>query len=162
MSYSHTARQALPAALISGSIASVVTTALLAALAGAEGKSPLAPTNATSHWLHGDRDARTGRLDVRHTLIGYLTHHLSSIFWALPFQAWITGKGDRGAGPLLRDAAVMSVIAAVVDYGLTPKRFTPGWENVLSVRSIVGVYGAMALGLAAGAMVAEEIRRRGH
>src|SRR3954468_4959881 len=35
-----------------------------------------------------------------------------------------------------------------------PKRLTPGWELVLSKRSMAATYGAMALGLAAGALVA--------
>ena len=46
----------------------------------------------------------------------------------------------------------MSTIAAVVDYGITPKRFTPGWEE-FSKRSIGVTYAAMALGLATGAML---------
>jgi len=50
----------------------------------------------------------------------------------------------------------MSTIAAIIDYGITPKRFTPGWEEVLSKRSIGLTYVAMALGLAAGAMLTQE------
>ena len=49
----------------------------------------------------------------------------------------------------LADAVVMSAIAAAVDYGPTPKRFTPGWELVLSRRGMAVAYAAMALGLAA-------------
>jgi hypothetical protein len=41
-----------------------------------------------------------------------------------------------------------SAIAAVVDYGLTPHRFTPGWELVLSKRSMAAAYLAMAAGFA--------------
>ena len=48
----------------------------------------------------------------------------------------------------------MSAIAAVIYYGATPKRLTPGWELVLSKRSIAATYVAMAFGLAAGALVA--------
>jgi hypothetical protein len=48
----------------------------------------------------------------------------------------------------------MSAIAAAVDYGATPKRLTPGWELVVSNNSMVTTYGAMALGLSAGALVA--------
>ena len=45
----------------------------------------------------------------------------------------------------------MSGFAAIVDYGATPKRFTPGWEFVLTKRSMTFAYIAMAFGLAAGA-----------
>jgi hypothetical protein len=37
---------------------------------------------------------------------------------------------------------------------VTPQRLTPGWELVLSERSMVATFGAMALGLAAGALAA--------
>jgi hypothetical protein len=61
-----------------------------------------------------------------------------------------------GASPL-RDACAMSAIAAVVDYGLTPKRLTPGWELVYQKSSMSVAYGAMALGVAAGALVARRL-----
>ena len=54
-------------------------------------------------------------------------------------------------------ALVVSAVAAAVDYGATPKRFTPGWEYVLSKRAMAVAYAAMAFGLAAGTLVA---RRR--
>jgi hypothetical protein len=44
----------------------------------------------------------------------------------------------------------MSAIAALVG-GITPKRFTPGWEEVLSKRFIGVTYAA--IGLMAGAML---------
>jgi len=54
---------------------------------------------------------------------------------------------------------VMSVVAAAVDYGPTPKRFTPGWEFVLSKRGMAVAYAGLALGLAVGALSTQ--RRRG-
>ena len=54
----------------------------------------------------------------------------------------------------------MAAIAAIVDYGATPKRFTPGWEFVLSKRSMAVTYGAMALGLALGGLATEGLRRK--
>ena len=42
-------------ALVSGSIASLASTAALAVLARTEAKGVLQPVNATSHWLNGDR-----------------------------------------------------------------------------------------------------------
>jgi hypothetical protein len=52
----------------------------------------------------------------------------------------------------------MSAIAAIVDYGITPKRLTPGWELTLSRKAMVGAYAGLALGLAAGALVSQRIR----
>jgi hypothetical protein len=141
-------------ALITGTIASIASTAALALLAGTEGKSVVQPTNATSHWLHGGSAASHREPDAAHTLVGYATHHASTLFWAVPFEAWLAFRPPRNTAELLRDACAMSAIAAAVDYGATPRRMTPGWELVLSKRSIAATYGAMALGLAAGAFLA--------
>ena len=92
--------------------------------------------------------------DTAHTLVGYATHHASALFWAVPFETWLAARQPRTTAGLLRDACAMSAIAAAIDYGATPKRLTPGWELVLSKRSMAATYAAMALGLAAGALVA--------
>ena len=144
-------------ALISGTAASLMSTAALALLAKAEGKDALQPTNATSHWFHGDDAASHSEADVAHTLVGYGTHHASALFWALPFHVWLETQPPRSGLELLRDASVMAAIAAAVDYGVAPKRLTPGWELVLSKRSMLVTYGAVALGLAAGTLVAQDL-----
>jgi hypothetical protein len=146
------------AALISGTAASLAMTAALALLAKKEGKGALQPINSTSHWLHGEQASSVRSLDVSHTGLGFGTHHVSALFWALIFESWLATRPGRTRLLLLRDATAMSAIAARVDYGITPKRFTPGWEEVLSKRSIIGVtYAAMALGLTAGAMLSSRI-----
>ena len=55
--------------------------------------------------------------------------------------------------PMLQHALAISAMAAAVDYIATPRRFTPGWEFVLSKRSMAVAYAAMAFGLAAGALM---------
>lgn len=145
------------ATLVTGSVASLVSAASLALLGRIEGQGVARPLNATSHWLHGDGAAAFGRPDSAHTLVGYGTHHASCLFWALPFQLWLSRRPRRPATGLLRDAAAMSAIAAAVDYGATPRRFTPGWELVLSKRAMLGAYAALAVGLAAGARLSEEL-----
>src|SRR3954453_16100083 len=114
--------------LVTGTAASVVSTAALALLARGEGKSAFQPTNATSHWLHGARAALHREPDAAHTLVGYATHHASALFWAVPFEAWVAARPPRTALKLLRDACAMSGITAVIDGAATPKRLTPGWE----------------------------------
>jgi hypothetical protein len=141
------------AALISGTAASLAMTAALVLLAKKESKGALQPINSTSHWLHGEQASSVRSLDVSHTGLGFGTHHVSALFWALIFERWLATRPGRTRLLLLRDAAAMSAIAALVDYGITPKRFTPGWEEVLSKRSIGVTYAAMALGFTAGAML---------
>ena len=140
-------------ALISGTIASAASTAALALLARAEGKGALQPVNSTSHWMNGEQAAASTRADLAHTAVGYATHHAATVFWAVLFERWVGLRRPAAVLPLARDAVVLSAIAAAVDYGATPKRFTPGWEFVLSKRSMAAAYAAMALGLAAGALV---------
>ena len=148
----------LASALTTGSVASVVSTAALAALAKMEGKRVAQPLNSTSHWLHGENAADVGAIDVSHTGVGFATHHASALFWALPFEMWLASHPPRSSLELGRDAAVMSAIAAIVDYGVTPRRLTPGWELTLSRKSMVGAFAGLALGLAAGALVSRRIR----
>lgn len=141
-------------ALVTGTVAGLASAAALALLAKAEGKGPLRPINATSHWLHGEKAAACDQLDATHTLIGFATHYASAVFWALPFEFW-RARRRAHAGALLRGAAVTSAVAAAVDYGPTPKRFTPGWELVLDKRSLGVAYAVLALGLASGAKLAQ-------
>jgi hypothetical protein len=143
--------------LVTGSVASAVSTIALGALAKIEGKSSFRPANSTSHWLHGDEAGSDERVDIIHTAVGYATHHASALFWALPFEAWLSSRPPRSSTELLKDAAVMSAIAGVVDYGIVPKRLTPGWELTLSRKSVAAAFVSLAIGLAAGAMVSKKI-----
>lgn len=125
----------------------------LGLLARAEGKGAFQPVNATSHWLNGDQAGSFTGADIAHTVVGYATHHAATVFWAVLFERWIGSRRPLAPLPLLQHALATSVVAAAVDYGATRKRFTPGWEFVLTKRSMAAAYGAMAVGLAAGALM---------
>jgi len=137
---------------ISGTTASLTTSIGLAIAARCEGKSPWQPLNATAHWHHGDAAATITHPDLPHTGIGYATNHAATLFWAAFYEAWLARAGKPlSTFGLLWRAAVVSAFAVVADYRATPKRFTPGWELVLTKPGMTGAYIAMALGLAAGA-----------
>ncbi len=150
----------LCAAVVSGSCAGLGSAAALAAAARVEGKAGIRPINATSHWLNGDAAGNYEGLDGTHTLVGFLTNQAASIFWAVFFEIWRAWRGPARPLPMLRDALVLSVVAAAVDYGATPRRFTPGWELVLSRWGMAVVYGGLALGLTAGAVLTQPYRFR--
>jgi hypothetical protein len=135
--------------LTSGMLGAAASTAALALLAAAEGKGPVQPLNATSHWLNGDEAARERRIDLKHTGVGLATHVAATVFWAAFFEAWSVARPTRNSGEIARRAAAIAALAAVVDYTITPKRFTPGWELVLTKRSMALVYAAMAAGFVA-------------
>jgi hypothetical protein len=147
-------------ALITGTLASVASTAALAWLGRRKLGKPFAPTNATSHWLWGDEEAFNAlEPSFRHTAIGYATHHASAVMWAFFYQRWLAAERERTLATIVRDAAMMTAIAAFVDYQLTPKRLTPGFEAHLSRGNMVGVFAAVGVGLVAGAFLNQRHER---
>jgi hypothetical protein len=134
--------------LVCGSLASVAAALTLAAASRNESRSAAAPINATSHWLHGDSAATHENFDLPHTGVGYATHHGAAIFWAGLFEALRRRSGRADWHAVARDATVASATAAFVDYVLTPHRLTPGWELVLSKKSMALAYIAMAAAFA--------------
>lgn len=148
----------LQRALVSGTFGSLGSTAALVMLAEAEGRAAWQPTNATAHWLHGPVAAAVPGADLAHTGVGYVTHHAATTFWALGYEWWAGSRRRLTPATAFGGALVVSAVAAAVDYGATPKRFTPGWEYVLSKRSMAATYLAMAAGLAVGTLVARRGR----
>ena len=85
---------------------------------------------------------------MKYTLPGYLTHHGASIFWAVVFERLFGHRARRDAATALATGATVATLAAAVDYTITPKRLTPGFEKRLSAPSLVVVYAAFGVGLA--------------
>jgi hypothetical protein len=127
-----------------GSLASIAAALALGAASKSEGHSSVAPLNATSHWLHGDGAAAREDTDWTHTGVGYATHHSAAIFWAGLFEALRRYSSRSDLSAIARDAVIASTTAAIVDYVFTPHHLTPGWELVLSKRSMALAYLAMA------------------
>lgn len=146
-------------AATSGTVASAAVAAMLALRARAEGKGVLQPFNATSHVAHGPEAGRMRDADLAHTGLGAAAHHAAAMFWSLPFGWWLASRKNPTAREVAAGAAVTAGVAATVDYGLLPKRATPGWEHAVSTKSIAMAFGAMALGLAAGGLAVRALRR---
>jgi hypothetical protein len=53
----------------------------------------------------------------------------------------------------------VAALAYFVDYRLTPRRLTPGYERRLSGRALLAVYASLAAGLALGGLL-QAARRR--
>jgi hypothetical protein len=142
--------------MISGSISSIASAAVLAACGKRELDDPAAPLNGPSQWLWGTPAACTDGFSLRHTVAGYLVHHATSIFWAILYEKF-RHRVPRSAAVAL-PAAATAATACVVDYCLTPDRLTPGFERRLSRRSLFLVYAAFAGGLAGAALLSEAAR----
>ena len=140
--------------VLDGGLAGVLSTAMLAWRGQRELARPAAPLNAPSQWVWGDEALRANRPTLRHTATGQLIHHASSLLWAGAY-GWLRDRRRRPT-PLnaFADAAAVTALAAVVDFKLTPQRFTPGFERRLSLPGLVMVYGSFGLGLALGGLAA--------
>jgi hypothetical protein len=141
-------RQLLRCALVSGTVASIASTVVLTVAVQLTGKPPASGTNATSQWVWGRSAWWVRRADLRHTAVGYLIHHASSVWWALAFEALNAWRPPARHREVLLRASAVSATAALVDYRLIPKRLTPGFEAHLGRKAITCVYAAFAAGLA--------------
>jgi hypothetical protein len=151
-------KQALRRGVVSGSIASIASGTALAACGKRELDDPAAPLNGPSQWLWGERAACADGFSLRHTLAGYAVHHAMSIFWAVLYEKFRRRPLPSAAATL--PAIATSTGACVVDYCLTPKRLTPGFEKRLSRGALLLVYAAFAAGLAVSTLVTGDSSRR--
>ncbi len=136
-------------ALVSGAVASVLSTALLALCGQIENHRPAGPVNGPSQWVFGRWAARVRQPSLRHTLTGFLVHHVMATGWALLHErAFGEHKAQQPFAKRLGRAAVTATAANIVDFQLTPKRLRPGFETQLSRKSLFVVYAAFAVGLA--------------
>jgi hypothetical protein len=152
------AARAAKGALIGGSIASLVSAVVLMRRGRAETGSRWAAINAPSHWFWGDRSLRRNGPSWRYTAVGALTHHGSSMFWALGYH-WLQSRRVRPTpANAIADAAALTAVAAVVDLRLVPERLTPGFERRLSRRSLAWTYIGFGAGLALAGLWAQRAR----
>lgn len=147
--------------LTSGTVSGLAV-ALAASLAGKrEASSYSAPLNATSHILWGDEAARHSTPSLKYTASGFVLNHAAALMWAAVYEKWVEPAVERwfaqrpALAPLAPavSAAAVSAGAYVTDYYLVPKRFTPGYEKRLSGKSMMAIYSALALGLAASTLL---------
>lgn len=144
-------KEAIRDGFFSGSVASVLSTVALALGGRREAGDAYAPTNAVSHWIWGDIAGRQNGFQPKYTVLGYLIHHGSAVFWAALLEKCYGHKLDKGdADTIVKAAAATTAIACFADYKLTPHRLHPGYEMRLSKPSLLAVYASFGLGLAIG------------
>jgi hypothetical protein len=144
-------RAAIKRSTISGSVASILSTAVIAALSARQTGSPFSGTNAESHGLWGEKAKDQRGLSKRYTATGFAIHHASSIFWASFFERSLDGQ--RLPAEVMKNAALTAAGAAAFDYLLMPRRLQPGFEANFSPRSMVSTFISIAAGLAAGRLL---------
>lgn len=148
--------------VVAGSLASLISTTVLALAGRRESGSAAAPLNAVSHWYWGDEALRHDKTDLAHTAAGYLTHHVAATFWSTLYAALASNRPALRTTPgIVLGAVATSATAALIDFKFTPQRFTPGYEHRLSTGALLGVHVALAIGLAAGALALRSQYRDG-
>jgi hypothetical protein len=68
-------------------------------------------------------------------------------------KAWGALPEAKQPLPALAGAVATAGVASFVDYHLTPRRFTPGFEHRLGKPEMVNVYAGFAIGLAIGSLL---------
>lgn len=145
----NTWKEASRQALVSGALASLLSTVALAVCGRLENRSAAGAVNGPSQWVHGRRAAYRRGASLRHTLVGFVIHHAMATGWAvLHERVFGAGKQTQSLTKRMAPAAVTAAVANVVDFKLTPKRLHPGFEAQLSRKSLLVVYAAFAVGLA--------------
>lgn len=148
-------------AVVSGGLASVGSALMLALRGRLDNGRAAGAVNAPSHWIWGDEALRHDDVRPRYTLVGFAVHHAASFFWAVIYEKLTPADPRLAGGAVMRNALAVSVAAACVDLQVAPRRLTPGFERRLSGRSLYWVYGAFALGMAAGTFwLAGQSKRR--
>jgi hypothetical protein len=152
---------ALREAAVSGALASLFSAGALALAGKRQAPSAAAPTNATSQWAWGQREALAAdQPDLRHTAVGYAVHHFAATFWAVLHARLLQDRREvERPLPALAAAAATSTVAAVVDLKFTPERLTPGFQHRISTPALVATYACFAVGLAAGSLLVRRSRR---
>ena len=135
-------------ALLSGTLAAAAVTLAASFAARRTTGSAAAALNATSHFLWGERARRQDDYSLKYTAAGFAANYGASVFWAL-FYELLAQDRPRSRARALRDGALVSAAAYVIDYHVVPKRLTPGFELRIPRAALALVYGALALGLSA-------------
>jgi len=139
-----------------GTGAAVLTLSALALLSRAEGRSSVRPINATSHVFRGTERAARDDYDPSSTVPGFLINTAAGVFWSAVYALMVPRPAKKSGSTLVLRAALTSVLAAVIDYALLPKRLRPGWELALRPRSVALSLASMGCGIAAGGLAAKK------
>lgn len=144
--------QSLRYAAVCGNLGGLFSALAVMAVARCCGRGALAPLNATSHWIRGPAAGLRDGADLRHTGVGLATHQVSAMLWGAVYGLWAAHGDEKAPARLVAGALATGTIAGAVDYGLMPRRLTPGWEHALPKAGVVAGLAGLATGLAVGAL----------
>ena len=135
---------------VTGAVTSACALAALLVVSRYETGHAFAALNGSGQLVNGDEALRARDASLRHTLPALLIQHASAHWWAAAQEHPVLVR--HVPGPALR-ACALTLLAAFLDYGLLPKRLSPGYEGQLSLRGIALVFAAVGAGLALGSRI---------
>lgn len=151
-------RAAIRGGLLSGTLAGLGMAAGVAWCGKAVTGHSLAPVNAISHMVWGNRAAKADRFSFKYTATGLMLNQVACIFWAILFERLVSHQDQNGrVGRDLEHGILISVLAYVTDYHLVPQRFSPGFELRLPSSTFPVLYSALALSLAGGVRMRKKL-----
>lgn len=131
-----------------------LTTLAVMAFAIRERKPVFAPIHAISHILFGEGVLAERSPNPKLLVSGLLLNLSAMIGWSaiaeMGFHVLKSSPGSFAPSALM--AIAITVLAYIIDFHVVPKRFTPGFEHVISSRALRGVYYFLALGFLMGAL----------
>ena len=140
--------------LVMGTWAMLFVVMSLLAVAKAERIPLWQPVHAVSHILFGDKVMHETRFHARYWISGFVLNAGAMYGWAVVAELgylWLSLKaGDLITAALM--AIALTIIAFITDFHIVPKRFTPGFEKVISRYALYTVYLCLAIGFVFGGM----------
>jgi hypothetical protein len=128
------------------------TFAALALLAARRGVPLTQIVNASTHMVDGDRAARQGGFSIGRSGGGTIINVGAAIFWGSASAITLNARAPARLEHRLLAGPLTALVASIVDYGLVPRRLTPGWELVLPKADVALALAGMAIGISAGAL----------
>lgn len=143
----------IPRILATGITAAAASAAAAYACSHRENGHGARPLNAITHIYDGGEPPAHDGPSRRNTALGLAIHTGACVFWAVVFEAVLGRYARRSASRAGVSGATVAATAYVVDYHVVHPRFRPGIEEYLSGRALFAVYGALATGFAASALL---------
>jgi hypothetical protein len=140
--------------LMLASWSTIATMLAVVCLAGLTGKHLLAPVQAISHIAFGERAYLTNRLNLTFAAVGFVLNVFTMVGWSVVAELTLQALKVTPSSPFgtFAIAFCISALAYWVDFKVVPKRFTPGFEHVLSRRALYLVYWILAISIGMGSL----------
>ena len=141
--------------MVTAGWAAALTTVSVMTLSSLEHRGPFAPVNAISHIAFGQASVGVEAPKPKLLVTGLVLNAGAMIGWAAVAELGYA-VFRLPAGVLLAAcpiAILTTVLAFIVDFHVVPKRLSPGFEMILSKRSLLIVYVAMGAALVVGGLL---------